>query len=122
VGLLLAGTLAGTLGCAASAPAPPDTEIAHETLRTALDAWKSGETPEALRDRKPTIFVADHEWTGGVRLLDYQVDAKDVTFGPSLRCQVQLSIQDKRGKTRRKKAVYSVSTHQILSVVREDVD
>jgi hypothetical protein len=110
-----------TLGCA-SKPEPADPQVARETLRAALDAWKSGEGIEALQQVEPPILVSDHEWGGGTRLLDYQVDSKDQIFGTDLRCRVKLTLQGKNGKKRQKQATYSVGTSQALVVVREDDD
>jgi hypothetical protein len=106
-------------GCSKSRPrANPD--VARETLRVALDAWKEGQPADVLKDRDPPIHVADFEWRGGFTLLDYEVAAKDQLFGSDLRCQVQLSLRNPKGKTLKKKATYSVGTNNALTIVRED--
>jgi hypothetical protein len=97
-----------------------DPDVARETLLVALDAWKKGQPAEALKDRTPPIHVADFEWRGGFTLLDYEVSAKDQPFGSDLRCQVQLSLRNPKGKTMKKKATYSVGTNNALTIVRED--
>jgi len=118
--LLLLATFA-FCGCAKNKPkANPD--VARETLRVALDSWKKGQPPDALNDRDPPILVTDHEWRGGFALLEYKIAAKDQLFGSDLRCQVELSLQNPKGKTISKKATYSVGTNRVLTIVREDDD
>jgi hypothetical protein len=95
-------------------------EVARETLRLALDAWKNGEQPEALKDHRPSIYVADHDWGDGHQLVAYQVSAQDRPFGSHLRCQVQLSLRTHKGKVLNKKATYHVGTSRALTVVRTD--
>jgi hypothetical protein len=111
--------LLGVAGCGGRPPAPADPARARATLQLALDTWKQGEHPETLKDRQPPVIAVDHDWRNGERLLQYQVQT-DEAFGADLRCQVLLSVQSKNGKTRQKKAVYSVGTGPALTVVRED--
>lgn len=73
-----------------------------------------------MKQRDPPIHVADSEWRRGFVLLDYEVTANDQHFGSDLRCQVQLSLRNLKGKTLRKKATYSVCTNNVLTIVRED--
>jgi len=109
----------GSSGCGKARP-KADADLARETLRMALDAWKKGQPADSLKDRSPPINVADHEWRGGFALLDYRVAEKDQHFGSDLRCQVELSLRNPKGKTLTKKATYSVGTNNALIVVRED--
>jgi hypothetical protein len=107
-------------GCGVAKPQPADAEAARGALRTVLEAWKRGEAPDTLEDREPPIHVLDYDWSKGSQLLEYKVDPKDSLFGPFLRCQVQLSVKDRRGKTRTRTVVYNVSTDKLFSVVREN--
>src|ERR1700675_531611 len=106
------------LGCRGQPPAPADPERAREVLRTVLDGWQKGETPESLKQRDPCVVVNDLEWGGGGRLLAYKLES-DGLLGAELRCQVALSVQ-KNGKIVKKKAVYNVGTSPVLTVVREE--
>jgi hypothetical protein len=109
-------------GCGKIRKPRADADVARDTLRIALDAWKNGEPAESLQRHSPPIIVADHEWKGGFELLDYKVSAKDQLFGSDLRCQVKLSLRNPKGKTLEKQATYSVGTNNALTVVREDDD
>ena len=123
--MLLAGIVflaaLGISGCGKSRP-KADADLARGTLREALDAWKKGQPKEVLQDRIPPIHVTDHEWGDGFALLDFKVSEKDQLFGPGLRCQVQLSLRNPKGKTVNKMATYTVATNNALTVVREDDD
>ena len=121
IGIFLLASSLSPLGCARSKP-KADPDVARETLRVALDSWKKGQSADALTEHSPPILITDHEWRGGFTLLEYDVSPKDQLFGPHLRCQVQLSLQNPKGKTLKKKATYSVGTSRGLTVVREDDD
>jgi hypothetical protein len=119
--LLLLPVLSFTAGCGGSGRAEaPDPEFARQTLCLVLDAWEDGESTESLRQRSPAIYVNDQDWQEGKSLSAYQLIGKEHTVGAGLRCEVQLSLKDARGKIRKKKAMYSVQTSQALSVSRED--
>jgi hypothetical protein len=119
--LLLTLSLFASPGCGKIRKPRADPEVARDTLRVALDAWKKSEPAESLQDRSPPILVADHEWKGGFELVDFKM-AKDQLFGSDLRCQVKLSLRNPKGKTMEKQATYSVGTNNALTVVREDDD
>jgi hypothetical protein len=117
--LLFLPALIGLSGCAKSHP-KADADTARETLRTVLAAWKKGDSIDALHGRSPSIYVTDFQWRGRFALLNYEVSPKDQLLGPHLRCQVDLSLRNPKGKTVKKKATYSVGTNGELTVVRED--
>src|SRR6059058_3092357 len=105
----LGGTML-LIGCGgASKPQPADPEQARTALRVALDAWQQGGAAESLKDRRPALIVVDYEWRSGYRLVRYQLE-KDEPLGADLRCHVKLSLQNNRGKSVQKTAIYSVGT------------
>jgi hypothetical protein len=109
-------------GCGQAEPKRADAETARKTLREALDAWRSGESPDALQGRSPPIYVAEREWKNGAKLAAFEADPRDELFGSDLRCHVALTLQDSAGTSRKKRATYSVGTNNKLTVVREDDD
>ena len=104
------------LGCAETRPQPADPGRAREALRQVLDAWQKGEPLSAQ-----PVTVGDRRWQGGYRLLRYEV-GEDRPAGYDLQCRVALTLRDPRGRTVRERALYSVSTHPGLVVVRADED
>jgi hypothetical protein len=116
---VLAAALPLAVGCTASPPGPADAQRARDTLRLALDTWKQGEAPNSLKGKRPAVYVNDHEWTAGVRLVGYEV-VGDEARGANLRCRVRLSLQDKQGQLVQKDALYGVGTNPALTVIRSD--
>src|SRR5436190_1117633 len=58
------GLVVGLSGCSGGGgrAAPVDPPRAREALVTALDSWKKGEKPEALKEASPSIVVQDFDW------------------------------------------------------------
>jgi hypothetical protein len=110
----------GAWGCAPSAATPSDPEDGRKALQTALDAWKEGATPDALAKRSPSIHVADGDWNSGMHLDGYKADERGVLVGSDLNYKVVLELKDAKGKGVTKNAVYAVSTHPQLLVLRQD--
>jgi|SRR5450755_494107 len=108
------------VGCGRTTPpAPADPAAARDALHVALDAWQKGAAADSLKERRPPLYVTDHEWRSGWRLLGYQVQNDD-PFGADLRCRVVLSLMDERGRSFSKTAIYAVGTSPALTVMREE--
>lgn len=108
------------LGCGRSLPPPADGGRARDALRTALDAWKAGQKPDALRGRSPPIYFTDLRWGAGRRLLDYRLDDAAEPHGQSVRCSAVLTVEDDQGKTVDRKAAYLVDTGSSVVIVPAD--
>jgi hypothetical protein len=118
----LAGALALALGagCGGRSAAPSDADEGRKALQTALDAWKGGETPDALARRTPPIHVTDGDWMGGLRLQRYRADDGGRLVGTDVNYNVVLELKTAKGKVVKKNAVYAVTTHPQLLVHRQD--
>jgi hypothetical protein len=118
--LFLAWAPLSLVGCNGPAqPKPADPAQARQALHLTLESWQKGEVPRSLKEREPPIQVVDHQWRSGYQLVRYQFGA-DGPMGANLRCQVQLSLKNPKGKPLHKKAIYSVGTSPVLTVVREE--
>ena len=105
-------------GCQPAAePAAP--ELARDSLRQALDAWKQGERPEAFQERTE-IAAVERRWAQGVRLLAYEIQGEGRMHGFDWQCPVHLSLQDKLGKKMQERATYNISTSPARVVVRSE--
>src|SRR6516162_5502314 len=80
-----------------SAPVNPD--IARDTLNSAMESWKSGETIESLKADSPSIVVQDLDWSAGAKLLDYEVLDDGKPESANLVARVKLSLEDQDGAT-----------------------
>jgi hypothetical protein len=111
-------------GC--SSPASPvDESHARDALKTALDAWKKGETSQSLASSSSPMTVQDFEWDTGSKLVDYQLLGDGRADGPNLRIQVMITTigepakGKKETKPAEKKASYVVGTSPRLTVFRD---
>lgn len=89
-------------GCGAGA----DLGKAEAAVKTSLDRWKAGGSPQQLTEQ--AIDIAEPDWKVGYRLLDYRL--KDVTAQPQQgpRVVVLLNLQDRAGKKVNKEVAYEV--------------
>jgi hypothetical protein len=100
-----------------SAPVNPD--IARDTLNSAMESWKSGETIESLKADSPSIVVQDLDWSAGAKLLDYEVLDDGKPESANLVARVKLSLEDQDGATSEKTVTYLVGTAPVLTVFRD---
>ena len=118
----LASVLIMVLGCGGcgQSASPSDRIEGHKALQTVLDAWKRGEKPAALAQRTPPIHVSDGDWMSGLRLQGYQADDGGKLVGSDFNFNVVLKLKTAKGKVMNKEAVYVVTTHPQLLVLRQD--
>ena len=98
---------------------PVDAGRAREVLQAALESWKRGEPPEALRKRSPPITVQDMDWEAGSRLVDFRVVGAGQSEDANLRCPVRLTLRDPQGRATEKSVTYLVGTSPVPTVFRE---
>jgi hypothetical protein len=109
-------------GCSSESPTagPVDPDAARVALKTALEGWKQGKRPDALKAGSPSITVQDRDWDRGARLVDYQIVGDGEAGGSDLRCKVTLTLRPAKGKQAKQEALYSVRTvGSNVSVFRE---
>lgn len=119
-----AGAIALTIaGCGPSAPksfSPGDVDQAKTKLGAALDAWKEGKSPADLRDLKPSVYVSDHDWSAGKKLAEFRIDRVEKSTGPNPNIVVVLTLDESRGKPKKKQVIYSVTTAPAITIARAD--
>jgi hypothetical protein len=117
-----AGALMLILACGGCGPSarPSDPGEGRKALEAALDAWKGGEKPDALAQRSPSIHVSDSDWKLGLLLKNYKADDQGKLVGSDLNYSVVLELKNPAGKVTRKDAVYAVTTHPQILVLRQD--
>jgi hypothetical protein len=94
-----------------------DQALAKQSLATALDAWKAGEKPAALKDRTPPIIVGIPAWDAGAKLTDYQIVGQR-DQGANLNIEVQTTIEQ-NGQVSRRTGGYIVGTEPVITVMTE---
>ncbi len=108
----------GLLGCGGET-AERDSASARSTLETALEAWKRGDSPTALKAGSPPLNVADYRWESGYKLTSYTIAENPTAAGFDQRFSVELKLTSPKGKASREKAGYLVATAPALAVVRD---
>ena len=114
--LVLALVLGG--GCGPSVR-PSDQETGRKVLQATLDTWKGGGKPDVLARQSPSIHASDGDWKSGLALQGYQADEGKLV-GSDLNYSVVLELKNRKGKLTKKTAVYAVTTHPQLLVLRQD--
>ena len=106
-------------GCGSPMGSSSDPTEGKEALSAALDAWKAGETPDALTKRTQPIHMTDGDWLSGLRLQSYSADEGKLV-GSDFNYQVALELKTPKGQVVKKTAVYAVTTHPQTLVLRQD--
>jgi hypothetical protein len=109
-------------GCGASIAPPSDPSQAREIVKTTLDAWKQGETPQALATKSPSVRVKDREWGDGSTLIDYELKGEGQRLGQDIQQSVALNLKTPKGKAVKKTVNYVVTTGSYPMVARQDID
>jgi hypothetical protein len=122
IGACLGAMLILTLsGCSSSSAHAVDLPRAREALKTALDHWKEGESPNSLASAATPMTVQDLEWEGGAKLIDYQIVDDGQPADANLRVKVRLTTSGtKAGNKNTEKTVsYLVTTSPSVTVFRD---
>src|SRR5262249_30492549 len=119
IGLALAWGLASGCSFGPERAAPVDAPRAREALRTALESWKKGELPGALKSASPAITVQDMDWEAGQNLVDYEVVGDGKDDDANLPIPVKLTLVGPKGKKVQKDVKYIVGTSPSVTVFRD---
>lgn len=92
-------------------------EQAQTALKTVLEAWQKGHTPESLLKCVPPIHARDEDWKQGCKLNTYEI-LSDEAQGHQRRCKVKLEMADDQGHSVVKDVFYEVDTSPAIVVVR----
>jgi hypothetical protein len=85
----------------------------------ALESWKKGEAPKALRDASPSITIQDMDWKAGLVLVTYEMQGGEKEDAVNLHCPVQLTLRDQQGREIKKPVTYVIGTDPVITVFRE---
>jgi hypothetical protein len=97
-----------------------DPDQAKTTLHAVLDAWKAGASLESLEAQSTPIRVMDLDWKDGKKLISYHASAEGKLVGFDMNYPVVLELKNRKGSTVKKSAVYTVTTHPEILVMRQE--
>lgn len=98
---------------------PVNVSKAREALKTTLESWKAGQSPDELQKGSPAITVQDFDWFAGCQLVSYEIASDDRTDDANLHCPVRLCIKKANGDEVQKEVTYVVTTSPVTTVFRE---
>ncbi len=120
--LTIAMLLLALAGCANQLPPQADPARGREALTTVLETWARGGAPGDLKKASPAVVASDPDWEDGCKLIKYEIAPADGRAGVDLRVGVMLTLKSPKGKTVQRNTFYVISTHPVLTVVRNDPD
>lgn len=106
-------------GCGPHRNAPVNVQVAQQTLKETLEKWKQGSKPADLQAASPQIVVQDLDWSGGAKLLDFEMLGDGEPVDANLIGKVKLKLQSQEGKAAEKTVTYVVGTSPVLTVFRD---
>jgi hypothetical protein len=104
--------------CSRRLDPPADAAEADKALRTALEAWKNGQSQEELEKGRPSILMNEDDWRAGKRLIDFRM-GEGTLSGRQVRCRVRIKLQETNGKAVERQATYVIDTTPRVVIVRD---
>lgn len=92
-------------------------DVAKQSLGAFLDAWKQGQSVEALQSRTPPIIGRDSDWDAKRKLVSYAL-VREFNDGTNLHFTVNL-VLDAEGRPA-VPATYIVGTSPAITVFRDE--
>jgi hypothetical protein len=106
-------------GCGGPVPETVDPDLGMQTLKSTLEQWKQGTTPDALAKQTPEVIVQDMDWSSGLKLVAFETLDSGQVVDANLRIRVKLTTLDQKDKTQEKTVSYVVTTRPKLTVFRD---
>ena len=122
VPLPLAGWLLALMffcGCSSGVSAPVNVDVAKQTLKTTMETWQHGDAVDSLQKATPAIVVQDLDWTGGAKLIEFEILSDPEPQGANLIAKVKLKLSAASGEQEEKTVSYVVGTSPVLTVFRD---
>lgn len=118
--LLAVFTVAFLAGCGVRPKAEPlNEELARDSLKATLEAWKRGDSAESLQKASPPVVAQDPDWVARARLVDYEFTGDSRREGENLFAPVKLTLKLKSGKPASKTVTYVIGTSPHIMVFRK---
>ena len=102
-----------------SLPPQANADEARAALITALEAWKNGETSDALAARRPPLYFNDQRCVPEIKLVSYKIEDGHEQYALSVRLRANLTMRLDTGETKERTVKYLVDTSPNMVIVAE---
>jgi len=92
----------------------------QQSVATALNAWKRGETPASLLAGPEGIEFFDEDWNRSVSLVEYTVSATYLETDSTPRCAVDLVLKTGDRPPQQVQVTYEIVTKENRVVIARD--
>lgn len=92
----------------------------RELLKTVLESWKNGNSPDSLKQGPSPIIANDPDWKAGCQLKGYEIAPDDRRAGVDLLVSVKLQLVRPDGKQQDKKVNFAIGTGENTVVLRSE--
>lgn len=107
-------------GCKRSTLSQEELDAGRSAIETGLQAWQKGEKVDSLQQLSPPIQFRDEDWNRGMRLKSWEITYTNGSAGDlTARCEVVLSLIDRKGNKSSRRVVYSVEKGETIAIVRD---
>jgi hypothetical protein len=116
--LALALSFAVVSGCG-NQEAERELKLASDSVTTALDAWKRGDSAKSLLTSSPSVEFHDDDWQSGARLTDFEIVQTYHDTDGAPRSAVKLTLERDGGRKDTIQVTYQAKTEPKIVVARD---
>ncbi len=103
-------------GCGEQRAGPVDAELARQSLTEFLETWKRGGAIDELQKGDPKIVGQEILWQSGNKLKEYQLKDQGRIEDANMFCEVDLTLVDAQGNSKKKTVTYVIGTDPVITV------
>lgn len=93
-------------------------EEAKGHVKAALEKWQAGGKPDDLKAQATPVEFHEAMWNAGEKLVSFEMGAvRYVDTVQAVRCEVKLTVRNKKGKERTENVTYDVTPGPPVKVV-----
>lgn len=104
------------VGCGGSSPPQTDKTQGIEVLKSALEAWQSGQKAESLKDLSPALTIVDQAWKDGVKLAKFEIESDGAQpSGFDLGVPVKLWLGDGKKAPTKVRYIIALAPNRVIT-------
>jgi len=107
------------VGCTQPVKLQGNAGDARQTLTKVCEAWKDGQTTKSFSQQTPSWVVADEDWDGGAKLIDFEI-GEPIAFGGHWRVLAKLKLNSETRGEHSRNVAYAVTLQPAVSIIRAD--